>query len=74
MAMNNHYGQMAKYRSSEGRELKVPFKGKLENTVLDYLGGIRSTCTYINAKTIKQMSKCTTFVIVSQQVNNAFGG
>lgn len=73
MAMNNHYGKMEKYRASEGRELKIPFKGKMENTVLDYLGGIRSTCTYINAKTIKQMSKCTTFVIVSQQVNNVFG-
>ncbi len=38
---------------------------------LDYLGGIRSTCTYINAKSIKNMSKCTTFVIVGQQVNSS---
>ena len=70
-AMKKHYGEMAKYRSSEGREITIPYKGKLEDTVLDYLGGIRSTCTYINARTIKQMSKCTTFVVVGQQVNTS---
>ena len=39
------------------------------NTVLDYLGGVRSTCAYINAHKIKHMSKCVTFVVVSQQIN-----
>ena len=72
-AQKTHYGQMNSYRSSEGRVMKIPYKGKLHTTVLDYLGGIRSTCTYINASTIKQMPKCTTFVRVSQQVNNFFG-
>ena len=71
-AMKKHYGEMAKYRSSEGRFIKLKYKGPIENTVLDYLGGIRSCCTYINAKCIKNMSKCTTFVLVSQQVNNHF--
>ena len=73
-AQETHFGAMAKYRSSEGRVMKIPYKGDLNKTVLDYLGGLRSTCTYINAKTIKQMAKCTTFVKVSQQVNNYFGG
>ena len=68
-AMEKHYGKMAKYRSSEGREIKVKYKGALENTILDYLGGIRSTCAYINAHKIKHMSKCVTFVVVSQQLN-----
>lgn len=71
-AMNRHYGKMEKYRSSEGKVVKVEYKGSLENTILDYLGGLRSTCTYINSKTIKNMPKCTTFVIVSQQLNNYF--
>ena len=71
-AMKKHYGEMAKYRSSEGRFIKLKYKGPVENTVLDYLGGIRSCCTYINAKCIKNMSKCTTFVMVSQQLNNHF--
>jgi IMP dehydrogenase/GMP reductase len=67
------YRKMNSYRSSEGRVMKIPYKGDLTDTVMDYLGGLRSTCTYINAKTIKQMAKCTTFVKVSQQVNNFFG-
>ena len=69
LAMEKHYGKMAKYRSSEGREIKIKYKGELDTTVLDYLGGIRSTCAYINAHKIKHMSKCVTFVVVSQQLN-----
>lgn len=71
-AMKKHYGQMAKYRSSEGRIIKIPYKGSLTNTVLDYLGGVRSTCAYINANTIKNMPKCTTFILASQQLNAHF--
>lgn len=68
-AQNKHYGEMAKYRSSEGRVIKIKYKGYLEKTVLDYLGGLRSTCAYINAHKIKHMPKCVTFVVVSQQLN-----
>ena len=71
-AMNTHYGKMEKYRSSEGRELKILYKGSIENTILDYLGGLRSTCTYINSLCIKNMPKCTTFILVSQQLNTVF--
>ena len=71
-AMETHYGKMEKYRSSEGRELIIPYKGDLNNTVLDYLGGIRSTCTYIGATSIKNMGICTTFVKVSRQLNKHF--
>ena len=71
-AMNKHYGKMENYRSSEGRVVKVNYKGSLKDTVLDYLGGLRSTCTYINSQCIKNMPKCTTFVIVSQQLNSYF--
>ncbi len=71
-AMKKHYGKMDKYRSSEGRTVKLKYKGPLENTVLNYLGGIRSTCTYINAKNIKNMSKCCTFVRVNRQLNTIY--
>ena len=71
-AMKKHYGKMANYRSSEGREIKIPYKGPLQNTILDYLGGVRSTCTYINAKCIKHIPKCTTFILVNQQLNTHF--
>ena len=72
VAQNRHYGKMEKYRASEGRVIKIPYKGDLNETILDYLGGLRSTCTYINSPSIKQMAKCTTFVRVSQQLNTFF--
>lgn len=68
-AMQKHYGSMAKYRSSEGRALRIKYKGNIEDTVLNYLSGLRSMCTYINAKTIDDMHKQTIFVHVSQQAN-----
>lgn len=71
-AMKKHYGKMANYRSSEGRVVKVPYKGPLEVTVRDYLGGLRSACAYINAHKIKHMPKCTTFLLVHQQLNTHF--
>ena len=71
-AMMKHYGKIANYRGSEGRVLQIPYKGKLVNTVKDFLAGLRSTCTYINAKCIKNIPKCTTFVVVRQQLNTHF--
>lgn len=73
-AMNKHHGGVADYRSSEGRTVKVPYRGPVENTVKDILGGIRSTCTYIGASELKHLSKCTTFVRVNNQFNNVFSG
>ncbi len=70
-AMKKRYGKMANYRSSEGRTIKIKLKGNLEDTVNDILGGIRSTCTYINAKYIKNIPKCCTFVKVNRQLNTS---
>ena len=71
-AMEKHYGRMNNYRSSEGRCIKVKYKGPINVTVEDYLGGLRSACSYINAHNIKNMPKCTTFVQVSQQLNTIY--
>ena len=71
-AMNKHSGGVAEYRSSEGRTVDVPYKGAVKSTILDLLGGIRSTCTYVGAPTLKQLSKCTTFIRVNRQVNTVF--
>ena len=71
-AMNKHNGGVAEYRSSEGRTVTVPYRGKVENTVRDILGGLRSTCTYVGAESLKNLSKCTTFVRVTQQFNSVF--
>jgi len=72
-AMEKHHGGVATYRSSEGKTVKIPYRGPINATVLDILGGIRSSCTYVGAATLKHLSKCTTFVRVTQQVNNIFG-
>ena len=71
-AMKTHFGKMDKYRSSEGRTIKIKYKGKIEDTVLNFLGGVRSTCTYMNASSIKNMNKCCTFIRVNNQINTIF--
>lgn len=71
-AMNKHMGGVVDYRASEGRSVDVPYRGAVENTVLDFLGGLRSTCTYVGAQRLKELSKRTTFVRVSQQYNDVF--
>ena len=72
-AMNKHYGGVSKYRSSEGKTVKLEYRGDVSNTVNDLLGGIRSTCTYVNSKNLKDLSKCTTFMRVNNQVNTIYG-
>jgi GMP reductase len=71
-AMNKHHGGVAEYRSSEGRTVRVPYRGPIKNTVLDLLGGLRSACTYVGAESLRQLSKCTTFIRVNRQANDFF--
>jgi GMP reductase len=68
-AMDKHAGGVADYRASEGKTIEVPYRGHVENTVLDILGGIRSTCTYVGASQLKELSKRTTFTRVAEQEN-----
>ena len=71
-ANEKHFGGLKEYRSSEGREIQVPYRGNIENTIQDLLGGVRSTCTYAGAKKLKWLSKCTTFVKTAEQFNSVF--
>lgn len=71
-AMEKYHGTVAEYRASEGRSVDVPYRGAVKNTVLDILGGIRSTCTYVGAHRLKELSKRTTFIRVTQQLNEVF--
>ncbi len=71
-AMNKYAGGIADYRASEGKSVKVPYRGPVENTILDILGGLRSACTYVGARKLKELSKCTTFVRVTQQLNEVY--
>ena len=73
-AMEKHSGGMASYRSAEGKCVKILHKGKVENTILNILGGIRSTMTYIGAEKLKHISKCAHFIRVNHQVNTIYNG
>lgn len=72
-AQEKHNGGVAEYRASEGKTVEVPYKGPVENTIKEILGGVRSACTYVGARRLKDLSKCTTFVLVGQQKNDIFG-
>ena len=72
-AMTRYAGGVAKYRASEGKSTMLPARGPVDNTVQGILGGLRSACTYVGARKLKDLSKCTTFVRVTQQINEIFG-
>jgi GMP reductase len=73
-ANTKHFGGLKDYRSSEGREVLVPYRGSVGITIQDLTGGLRSTCTYAGAMKLKQLSKCTTFVRCTQQFNAVYAG
>jgi GMP reductase len=71
-AMKKYNGGVANYRSSEGKTVRVKDRGLVKHTIENILGGIRSACTYVGARRIKDMPKCATFVRVTQQSNEIF--
>jgi GMP reductase len=71
-AMNKYAGGVADYRASEGKTTEIPYRGPITDTVLDILGGLRSACTYVGAKALKELSKRTTFIRVQEQQNQWF--
>lgn len=71
-AMHKYAGGVAEYRSSEGKTVKVPYRGPIEKTAQDFLGGLRSSCTYVGASQLKELSKRTTFIRVTQQLNQVY--
>ena len=71
-AMETHYGEIADHRAPEGKEVRVPYRGPLEVTVQSILGGLRSACSYVGARRIKDLPKCTTFIRVSMTTNEVF--
>ena len=71
-AMSIHGSGKEGYRGSEGKLVTLKHRGPVEETLIEIVGGVRSACTYIGAKRIKDMPKCSTFVRVNQQVNTVF--
>lgn len=71
-AMTMHAGGVADYRASEGKTVRVPYRGPIVETVRDILGGVRSACTYVGAAALKELTKRTTFIMVEEQENRTF--
>ena len=72
-AQDKHGDGLTGYRASEGKRVLLPYRGPVENTVKDVLGGVRSACTYVGARRLKELSKRTTFIRVNNQLNNVYG-
>jgi GMP reductase len=71
-AMNKYSGGVADYRASEGKTTEIAYRGNVSDTVQDILGGLRSACTYVGAKVLKELTKRTTFIRVEEQHNEWF--
>jgi GMP reductase len=71
--MHKYAGGVAGYRAGEGKTVLVPYRGSVDNTILDILGGLRSCCTYVGASNLKELPRRTTFFMVREQMNNVFG-
>ena len=71
-ANTKHFGGLKEYRSSEGREILVPYRGAIESTTQDLLGGIRSSCTYVGAAKLKHLPKCATFIRCQDTHNRVY--
>ena len=72
-AMERHNVPHREYRGVEGKTVQVPYRGAVNDTIIDILSGIRSACTYVGAKRLKTLSKCATFVRVNNTHNTIYG-
>lgn len=72
-AMDKYAGGVAAHRAAEGKEVLLEHRGPVEGTIQEILGGVRSACTYVGARKLKELSKRTTFIRVSRQLNDVFG-
>ena len=73
-AQQTYYGDLAEHRAPEGKKVRLRYKGELDKTVQSILGGMRSACSYVGAKKLKDLPKSTTFIRVTQTTNEIFTG
>ena len=71
-AFQTHGARKDGYRGTEGKTVVLDDKGPVKDTVEQILGGVRSTCTYIGARRIKDMPKAAHFVRVNNVINRVF--
>jgi GMP reductase len=71
-AMKKYSGGTAEYRAAEGKEVLVQCRGPVATTVQQILGGLRSACTYVGARKLRELTKRTTFIRVAMQANEVY--
>ena len=71
-AQIKYYGEKESYKASEGKKVQIPYRGFVQDTMDEILGGLRSACTYAGAKNLKALPKCTNFVKVNRQLNEVY--
>jgi len=71
-AREKHGKRKDGYRGNEGRLISLPHRGPVEATLEDILGGVRSACTYIGARRLKDMAKCASFVTTNNVINRVY--
>jgi GMP reductase len=71
-AVEKYAGGLRDYRASEGREVTVPYRGPVKETIREITGGIRSACAYVGASRLKDLAKCTTFVVCARRPTHSF--
>ena len=71
-AREKHGKRKDGYRGNEGRLISLPYRGPVANTIEDILGGVRSACTYIGARRLKDMAKCASFVTTNNVINKVY--
>ncbi len=64
-AMELHYETVPKYRTAEGVSKLIKDKGNVSTTIEAILGGLRSTCSYVNAKNIRELSEKGNFIRIT---------
>ena len=73
-AQQTYYGDLALHRAPEGKKVRLKYKGPIDQTVQSILGGMRSACSYVGAKKLKDLPKSTTFIRVTQTTNEIYTG
>lgn len=63
-ANEKYAGGLKSYRAAEGKVVHIPLKGELPETIMDIEGGIRSSCTYVNATGLKEFKQKVVFIEV----------
>lgn len=70
-AKESQHGGVPSHGTEEGKTVMLPYKGKIYHKLDDIEGGLRSACTYVNAKNIQDLKKAE-LILSTVQENKVF--